>query len=102
KKQKRKDGSRLYNKKHYCLYCPQSCLKMARHLVHKHSDEPEVAKAISFPLKSKERKLCMDFIRNKENRVHKNKIITQGSGTLVPSQQSKPVMAKDYMHCGFA
>ncbi|KAM4577992.1 uncharacterized protein V3H82_012082 [Fundulus diaphanus] len=100
KLEKKKDGSRIYNKKHCCLYCPEKCLKMARHLVRKHSDEPAVAKAISFPLKSKERKLHFDLIRNKGNRAHNNEILKHGSGTLIPSQQtSKPVTASDYMHC---
>lgn len=100
KLKKKRDGARLYNKKHFCLYCPEQCLKMARHLVRKHSDEPAVAKALTYPLKSKERKLHLDLIRNKGNRAHNNDVLKSGIGTLVPSQQtSKPVMASDYMHC---
>ncbi|MEQ2196879.1 hypothetical protein XENOCAPTIV_016543, partial [Xenoophorus captivus] len=100
KLEKKRDGSRIYNKKHYCLYCPEKCFKMARHLERKHSNEPAVAKAISLPLKSKERKQHFGLIRNKGNRAHNIEILKHGSGTLIPSQQtSKPVTASDYMHC---
>ncbi|XP_059198023.1 uncharacterized protein LOC131978403 isoform X2 [Centropristis striata] len=100
KLQKKKGGARVYSKKHYCLYCPMHFHKMARHLIHKHSNETAVAKAISFPLNSKERKLHFDLIRNKGNRAHNNEVLKAGSGTLIPSQQTgKPVEASDYMHC---
>ncbi|XP_067456263.1 uncharacterized protein [Thunnus thynnus] len=100
KLQKRKDGARVYSKKHYCLYCPIQCHKMARHLIRKHRTEEAVKTAISFPLNSKERKLHFDLIRNKGNRAHNNEVLKTGSGTLVPSQQSgKTVKASDYMHC---
>ncbi|XP_028298057.1 uncharacterized protein LOC114460324 isoform X2 [Gouania willdenowi] len=98
--QKKRDGARVYNKKHYCLYCPLHCHKMARHLIRKHSNEPAVAQATSFPLKTKERKLHLDLIRNKGNRAHNNEVLKTGCGTLIPSQQSgDEVKAGDYMHC---
>ncbi|XP_031139915.2 uncharacterized protein LOC116039306 isoform X1 [Sander lucioperca] len=100
KLQKKEDGGRVYSKKHYCLYCPMQYHKMARHLVRKHSNESAVAKAITFPLNSKERKLHFDLIRNKGNRAHNNEVLKIGSGTLIPSQQTdEPVKASDYMHC---
>ncbi|XP_029942327.1 uncharacterized protein LOC115384133 isoform X2 [Salarias fasciatus] len=97
---KKSDGARVYSKTHYCLYCPISCHKMSRHLVRKHSSELAVATAISFPLKSKERKLHFDLIRNKGNRMHNNEVLKNDSGVLVPSQQTaEPVSKSEYMHC---
>ncbi|XP_071329276.1 uncharacterized protein [Trachinotus anak] len=97
---KKADGGRDYSKKQSCLYCPVQCVKMSRHLVRKHSSEPAVAKAMSFPLKSKERKLNFDLIRNKGNHAHNNEVLKTGRGTLIPSQQTaKQVKASDYMHC---
>lgn len=99
KLKKKPDGRRDYSKKHFCFFCPTSCHKMARHLVRKHSNELEVAKAMSFPLTSKERRLQFDLLRNKGNRAHNNKVIQSGIGTLVPSQQaSAPVKPSDYIH----
>lgn len=40
---KKKNGSRMYNKKQYCLYCRVGFVKMARHLERAHKDKPEVA-----------------------------------------------------------
>ncbi|XP_054873571.1 zinc finger MYM-type protein 4-like isoform X3 [Amphiprion ocellaris] len=100
KLKKKRNGARVYSKTHYCLYCPVHCHKMSRHLIQKHSREPAVAKAISFPSKSKERKMHFDLIRNQGNRAHNNEVLNSGSGTLVPGQQSaKPVKTSDYMHC---
>lgn len=48
KLQKKKDGARVYSKKHYCLYCPMHCHKMARHLIRKHSTETAVAQQSLF------------------------------------------------------
>ncbi len=53
---KKEDGSRRYNKKHHCLYCGEAVQKMSRHLSRRHSDVVEVAKALSLPKNSKERR----------------------------------------------
>ncbi|XP_022067754.2 uncharacterized protein LOC110963616 [Acanthochromis polyacanthus] len=100
KLKKKHNGARVYSKTHYCLFCPVNCHKMSRHLIRKHSREPAVAKAISFPLKSKERKMHFDLIRNQGNRAHNNEVLNNGSGTLVPGHQpAKPGKTSDYMHC---
>ncbi|KAK1889492.1 Cell wall alpha-13-glucan synthase mok12 [Dissostichus eleginoides] len=51
----KKDGIRVYNKRHYCLYCSRPYAKMARHLEKAHEDKADVAKALSFPKRSNER-----------------------------------------------
>ncbi|XP_032363314.1 uncharacterized protein LOC116675982 [Etheostoma spectabile] len=100
KQRKRKIGGRVHSKRHHCLYCPMQCHRMARHLVRKHSNQSAVAKAISFPLNSKERKLHFRLIQNKGNHAHNNEVLKNGRGTLIPSYQTKePVNASDYMHC---
>ncbi|KAF5879973.1 uncharacterized protein DAT39_023240, partial [Clarias magur] len=94
-------GQRINNKKQYCLYCSKSFCKMARHLAQVHKNEVDVAKALSYPKGSKERKLNLDLLRNKGNRVHNTDVLKVGKGVLVPRQQSsaKHVSVKDYMHC---
>ncbi len=74
---------------------------MARHLAHVHKNEVDVAKALSFPKGSKERRINLDLLRNKGNRVHNTNVLKTGKGVLVPRQQStaKHVNVKDYMHC---
>lgn len=45
---------RVYDKRHYCLYCFKP--KIARHLERAHPEQSDVARALSFPKSSKERK----------------------------------------------
>ncbi|XP_065140476.1 uncharacterized protein [Paramisgurnus dabryanus] len=94
-------GQRMYNKKHYCFYCYKPFCKMARHLAQVHKNEVDVAKALSYPKGSKERKINLDLLRNKGNRVHNTNVLKAGKGVLVPRQQStaKYVNFKDYLHC---
>lgn len=40
--EKRKNGSRIYNKRQYCLYCKWGVIKIARHLEQVHLDKTEV------------------------------------------------------------
>ncbi|XP_042578913.1 uncharacterized protein LOC122137225 [Cyprinus carpio] len=63
--QKTDDGSRRYTKKHYCLFCEKPQSKIARHLELVHGDQSEVAKAISSPKNSKERKLQLTILRKR-------------------------------------
>lgn len=94
-------GQRMYDKRQYCFYCCKSFCKMARHLAQVHKNETEVAKALSFPKGSKERRINLDLLRNKGNCEHNRKVLKAGKGVLVPRQQpkAKTVDVKDYNHC---
>ncbi|CAJ1087261.1 uncharacterized protein LOC110003326 isoform X5 [Xyrichtys novacula] len=61
---KKENGSRLYNKKQYCLYCKLGVAKIARHLEQAHIDESEVAQAFAFKKGSKERRMHLELLRN--------------------------------------
>lgn len=99
---KKDNGGRVYNKRHYCLYCFKPYAKIARHLDKKHSNVEEVAQAFSYPKGSAERKLQITLIRNKGNRHHNFEVLEEGKGVMVPSQQSSaPVSVKDYLHCTY-
>ncbi|KAG7465900.1 hypothetical protein MATL_G00159130 [Megalops atlanticus] len=94
------DGNRVYNKKHYCMFCFKSLSRMARHLEQVHSNEPEVAKALLFPKRSRERKIQLQRLRNRGNFVHNVDVLQSGSGDLVPYKQPRNKSdSKDFMHC---
>ncbi|XP_034535193.1 uncharacterized protein LOC117809795 isoform X2 [Notolabrus celidotus] len=98
--QKKPNGDRLYNKKYHCVFCLKAYNKIARHLESKHRDKQEVARAMTYPKGSKERRIQLSLLRNQGNRLHNNKVLREGKGVLVPSQQSSTdVAARDYMHC---
>ncbi|XP_026103476.1 uncharacterized protein LOC113074980 isoform X2 [Carassius auratus] len=97
---KKDDGSRSYNKKHFCFYCRKFVQKMSRHLWRKHQDELDVAKAFSFPKNSKERKLQLDYIRNKGNFEHNSHVLETQKGKLIPCKQpGKKSEGHKFAHC---
>ncbi|XP_026134601.1 uncharacterized protein LOC113112899 isoform X3 [Carassius auratus] len=97
---KKENGSRMYNKKQYCLYCREGFVKMARHLERAHKDKPEVAQALSFPKGSKERRMHMEYLRNRGNFAHNVHVLNAGVGNLVPRKQPrKDCQAQNFLHC---
>ncbi|KAM9762562.1 uncharacterized protein ACNS7B_004605 isoform 1-T1 [Menidia menidia] len=98
----KRDGIRVYDKKHYCLYCSKPYPKIARHLEHAHENKPDVAKALSFPKGSKQRKMHLDFLRNRGNYAHNASVMKSGTGELVPFKRPpKGGQGSDFMHCAF-
>ncbi|XP_052412665.1 histone-lysine N-methyltransferase SETD5-like [Carassius gibelio] len=98
----KRDGARVYNKRHYCLYCSKPYAKMARHLESSHENKSDVARALSFPKGSKERKNQLDYIRNRGNYAHNAAVMESGKGELVPFKRPrKEVQGEDCMHCAY-
>lgn len=96
----KEDGSRKYDKKHCCLYCGRTVQKMSRHLLHKHTDKVDVAKAFSFPKNSKERRLQLGYIRNKGNFEHNTEVLEKQRGKLIPwNQPKKQTEGEKFSHC---
>ncbi|KAL1250629.1 hypothetical protein QQF64_018425 [Cirrhinus molitorella] len=98
----KRDGAGVYNKRHYCLYCTKPYAKMARHLESTHADISDVARALSFPKGSKERKKELDYIRNRGNYAHNATVMESGKGELVPFKRPrKKVRGELFMHCAY-
>ncbi|KAG7271376.1 hypothetical protein CRUP_019921, partial [Coryphaenoides rupestris] len=97
---KKRDGARVYNKKHYCLFCFKPFSKMARHLDHVHSNERAVVQACMHPKGSKERRTHLNHLRNRGNYAHNADVLKTGKGELVPKKRpAQQSQGKDYMHC---
>ncbi len=98
----KRDGARVYNKRHYCLYCTKPYAKMARHLESSHENKSDVARALSFPKGSKERIKQLDYIRNRGNYAHNAAVMESGKGELVPFKRPrKKAQGEDFMHCAY-
>ncbi|XP_059900285.1 uncharacterized protein LOC132451691 isoform X2 [Gadus macrocephalus] len=98
--QKKTDGTRAWDKAHYCLYCTKSNLKMARHLQRKHSNETDVARAFSFRPGSKQRKTLLESLRNKGDWQHNIKVLEEGNGEIVTWRQpTEKASVQDYLPC---
>ena len=98
--EKKANGKRMYNKKHYCVFCDLPFSKMARHLENKHSKERDVAYALSFTKGSRERRAQLELLRNRGNLAQNARVLESGTGTLVARKQpTDAAKASDYMHC---
>ncbi|XP_028825579.1 uncharacterized protein LOC114784391 isoform X2 [Denticeps clupeoides] len=75
--------SRWCTKKNYCLFCRKQVLKISRHLECMHREEEEVAKALSFPKNSEERRILWGVLRKKGNHVY-NEMVENVSSYLLP------------------
>ncbi|XP_068444311.1 uncharacterized protein [Clinocottus analis] len=93
-------GRRRWDKKHYCVFCRRPQVKIARHLLSKHSDQQEVKAAGELPPGSKQRHLLLEHLRCRGNYMHNIEVIRQGTGEIVPWRQpSEDVDARNYLPC---
>ncbi|XP_076012340.1 uncharacterized protein LOC143004999 [Genypterus blacodes] len=98
--QKRSEEKRVYDKRHYCLYCCKPYAKITRHLERAHENKCDVAKALSFRKGSKERKNQLDYIRKRGNYAHNAAVMESGKGKQVLfKQRPKEAQGNDFMHC---
>ncbi|KAI4903902.1 hypothetical protein NFI96_028811 [Prochilodus magdalenae] len=97
---KKSDGGRMYDKKQHCLFCGLASSKFARHLERKHSNEVDVAKALSHPKGSKERRMQLEYLRNKGNFEHNSVVLKTGKGKMVPRKLPKQLSdGEDFIPC---
>ncbi|KAL2085049.1 hypothetical protein ACEWY4_020567 [Coilia grayii] len=99
---KKGNGLRLYDKRQHCLFCRESFTKISKHLERKHHNEVEVARAVSHPKNSKERRLQLEYLRKKGNYIHNMDVLQTGKGSLIackrPNEEAK---SKEFVHCSY-
>ncbi|XP_053083172.1 uncharacterized protein LOC117596717 isoform X1 [Pangasianodon hypophthalmus] len=87
------------NKKNYCYICGKPQSKISR-LLKTHMAEGEVAKALSMPKNSKERKVLLQNLRNKGNYQHNSDVVQKGTGMLkVKRRPTRICDSKEFVHC---
>ena len=95
-----KFSGKVWDKKHACVYCMQLYSKMARHLEQVHKDELEVAKALSFPKRSKERQKLWLEIRNKGDFAYNRRVIAEEEGQLITAKRpAKDLKISNFVPC---
>ena len=93
---------RVYDKRNYCLYCEKPYRKITRHLKQKHSDKPDVARALAHRKGSTMHCLLLTKVRNMGNYNHNNSVLSSGKGQIIPKRQAiSPSAASDYLPCKF-
>lgn len=65
-----------------------------------HRNKPDVAKALFYPLNSKERRARLAILRNRGNFSHNTDVVRKGRGDLVARYRTKSIRnGKDFIHC---
>ncbi len=102
---KKDKKNRRYNKKQSCFYCQHEVSKLARHLENCHDKQPEVAKAMTLRLNSKERRLAFEKLRLLGNFYHNRKVLCLGKGELKvvrrPSREECERDASEFLPCPY-
>ncbi|KAL4221113.1 hypothetical protein ACF0H5_019373 [Mactra antiquata] len=97
---KTKDGKRIWDKKHVCIYCMNHYAKLARHLEQVHSTEFEVKKALAYDKNSAERKQVWRDIMNKGDFAHNANVLQNQKGEIIPFKRpSKVTDGVKYAQC---
>ena len=99
---KHPNGSRIWDKKHACLYCSKSYPRLARHLQQVHSGELEVQRALAFEKSSRERREAWKSLLQKGDFSHNSKVYLEGKGEIIPVKRPKTEReGTSYVQCGY-
>ncbi|XP_041954724.1 uncharacterized protein LOC121713822 isoform X4 [Alosa sapidissima] len=99
---KKCDKKRLYDKRQHCLFCKKPFTKISKHLERKHQNEIEVARAVSYPKNSKDRRMQLEYLRKKGNWVHNTEVMRTGKGSLVACKRpNEEANGNEFVHCSF-
>lgn len=88
-------------KKHNCVYCDTLQSKLYRHLSTKHASEIDVARALAFPVKSKERKRAWLKVAALGDFLHNSAVNEKGHGILIPKYRPASHTEKKYLPCEY-
>uniref|UniRef100_A0A8R2BAE1 Uncharacterized protein n=1 Tax=Acyrthosiphon pisum TaxID=7029 RepID=A0A8R2BAE1_ACYPI len=95
------DNKRLWDKTDCCIFCEENITNFTRHIIRKHASEIEVARYLSFPQGSKDRKILSDQLRKRGNFL-----CNVGSEQVIkplrrPNEFSTTSNAADYLPCKY-
>jgi len=98
------EGKKLWDKKHYCVYCEKAFAKLPRHLESIHKHELDVIKLRSLDRRVKEqcvaRNKIIDALRKKGDYSHNLRVLESDHGEVVTKKSLSKVKDNDaYLPC---
>jgi len=93
-------GKRVFDKKHYCLYCSKSSTNLTKYLFSKHKDEVCIKQIMMQTKISQERKLQPELVRNLGGYRHNCDVRSKWGDEIIP-WRSPPyhVAVEEYVPC---
>jgi hypothetical protein len=95
----RGEGKYKWNKKHACKFCSKLVLKMSTHLQDVHANEAEVAKILSMPKGSKERRVEWIKLQDQGDYMHNCAVLESKSGCMIPKYRTNGGKVDDLVAC---
>lgn len=94
-------SSNIKQGQNVCFICKTPHYKIARHFKIHIKEDTDIAKALSFPVRSLRRRMMLENLRNRGNFFHNQQVISKGSGTLKVRRrtQSKSTNYEYCIHC---
>ncbi|XP_069109788.1 uncharacterized protein [Argopecten irradians] len=97
-----KDGRRVVDKQHNCLFCNKLQLRIGRHLQTVHKNEPQVQQILGTSMK-KEKEKKLDKLRLEGDYKHNINVLKSNTGFLILARRpsSNSCKQKNYLHTDF-
>ena len=96
------ENQRKYDKSHICYFCGACVIKMSRHFIKKHNDNPDVRRFVNLKLNSKDRKNAITLLMLKGDFLHNCAVMMEQKGVLLVLRRpdaNKPTKPEDHIPC---
>ena len=96
------ENQRKYDKSHICYFCGACVIKMSRHFIKKHNNNPDVRRFVNLKLNSKDRKNAITLLMLKGDFLHNCAVMKEQKGVLLVLRRpdaNKPTKPEDYIPC---
>ena len=77
------ENQKKYDKSHICYFCGACVIKMSRHFIKKHNDNPDVRRFVNLKLNSKDRKNAITLLMLKGDFLHNCAVMKEQKGVLL-------------------
>ena len=93
---------RYWDKPHYCFFCKEPFTNDSKHLINMHANEGEVSKICKLPARSNKKAAALQFLRNKGNFIHNQKVLAEGKGQIIPVKSPNKVTSyESFIPCSY-
>ena len=97
----KRSSTKLWDKKHSCVFCHKTVTKMHTHLQRVHHGEPQVARVLAMTKGTTKRRHGWGELLNEGDFKHNYTVLEKGIGELIPKYRSKKRSVGDCVTCPY-